>query len=107
MRRIAGRDKGAGRGVDVAARFSVKVLPRASRNALVDCREGTYRLHLTAPPVEGRGNEALRSFLADGLGVPKTAVRIVSGERSRTKTVEILGRSQEAAEEALAGMLGR
>ena len=48
-------------------------------------------MRLRAPAVEGRANEALIEFLADLLITPKPAVRILSGERSRTKRVEIRG----------------
>jgi hypothetical protein len=55
---------------------------------------GVFRIKLTAPPVEGRANKALRSFLADRLGLSMGNVEIVSGARSRTKTVRIHGLSQ-------------
>jgi hypothetical protein len=49
------------------------------------------KVRLTAPPVDDRANAALCRLLADALGVPASRVRIVSGERSRLKRVEVRG----------------
>lgn len=60
---------------------------------------GALKVRLTAPPLDGRANDALRRFLAEHLNVPVSAVRIVSGEKSRTKRVAVTGisRAQVAA----------
>jgi len=71
--------------------FSLKVLPRASKDEITGELGGALKVRLRAPAVEGRANEALVEFLADLLKRPKSAVRILSGERSRTKRVEIHG----------------
>lgn len=71
--------------------FQVRVQPRASRNAIGGVREGALVVRLTAPPVEGEANDALVRLLAARLHVPKTAVRIVSGERGRLKRVAVGG----------------
>ena len=52
-------------------------------------------MKLTAPPLEGKANKALLQFLAGKLGVPKKDVGIVSGERSRIKSIRIRGLSPE------------
>ena len=78
-----------------ALEFSVRVQPRASRNAIEGTWQGALKVRLTAPPVDDRANEALRRLLAESLKIPLTAVRIVSGERSRTKRVEVRGVSAE------------
>lgn len=70
---------------------AVKVQPRASRDELAGEVGGALKVRLQAPAVENRANEALREFLAALLKTPKSAVRILSGERSRTKRVEIAG----------------
>jgi len=70
---------------------AVRVQPRASRDEIAGEMEGALRVRLQAPAVENRANEALREFLAALLKTPKSAVRILSGERSRTKRVEIAG----------------
>jgi len=71
--------------------FSLRVQPRASKDEIAGELGGALRVRLRAPAVEDRANEALVEFLADLLKRPKSAVRILSGERSRTKRVEIRG----------------
>ena len=60
-------------------------------------QEGCLRVRVSAPPVEGKANEALERLLAKALGVPKIAVGVVSGTRSRDKTVVIDGLNQDEA----------
>ena len=78
---------------DGAVTFSVRVQPRSSRDAIEGEWQGALKVRLTAPPVDDRANEALRRLLAERLKLPLAAVRIVSGERSRTKRVEVRGAS--------------
>jgi len=79
---------------DGAVIFPVRVAPRASRDAIEGEHQGALKVRLTAPPVEDRANEALVRLLAARLNVPKSAVRIVAGEKSRLKRVEISGVSR-------------
>ncbi|HEY1423703.1 MAG TPA: DUF167 domain-containing protein [Candidatus Acidoferrum sp.] len=74
-----------------AVTFAVRVQPRASKNEISGVVEGALKIRLQAPAVEDRANEALCVFLAELLKRPKSAVRILSGEHSRTKLVEIFG----------------
>ena len=76
---------------DGAVIFSVRVSPRVSKDEIAGEMGGALRVRLRAPAVEDRANEALVEFLAELLITPKSAVRILSGERSRTKRVEIRG----------------
>jgi uncharacterized protein (TIGR00251 family) len=76
---------------DGAVSFVVRLQPRASRDEIVGEYQEGLKIRLTAPPVDDRANEALRKLLAARLKVPLAAVRIASGERSRTKRVEIHG----------------
>ncbi|HTC64354.1 MAG TPA: DUF167 domain-containing protein [Candidatus Saccharimonadales bacterium] len=69
--------------------FLVRVQPRASCDEFAGEYQSALKIRLTAPPVDDRANEALRKFPASRLNVPMAAVRIVSGEHSRTKRVEI------------------
>jgi uncharacterized protein (TIGR00251 family) len=71
--------------------FSVRVSPRASRDAIEGEHAGSLKVRLTAPPIEDRANESLRRLLAQRLAVPLSAVRIVAGEKSRTKRIAISG----------------
>lgn len=86
----------------MAARIRVRLTPRAARDEIAgwqaDARRGELlRVRVTAPPVEGRANAALERLLADALGVPRSAVRVVSGARGREKTAAIDGLDQEEA----------
>ena len=74
-----------------AIRFDLRVSPRASRNAVGGVHDGALRVKVTAPPVDGKANAAIIKLLAKALGVPKRAVRIVSGESSKTKRVQVDG----------------
>ena len=71
--------------------FPVRVQPRASRDEIAGEMSGALKVRLRAPAVENRANEALVEFLAQLLKTPKSAVRILSGDRSRTKRIEIRG----------------
>jgi len=76
---------------DGAAIFPVRVQPRASKDEIAGEASGALKVRLRAPAVEDRANEALVEFLAQLLKTPKSAVRILSGDRSRTKRIEIRG----------------
>lgn len=83
------------------ARITVKVHPRARRSRVTGRLAEAYKLDLAAPPVEGKANEVCVRFLAELAGVPAHRVRIVAGQTSRTKLVEIEGISQELLESRL------
>ena len=71
-------------------RITVKVHPRARRTRLTQAN-GEYKLEVTAPPVDGAANDAVIEFFARGLKLPRSRVRIVTGEKSRRKVIEIAG----------------
>ncbi len=71
--------------------LNVRVQPRASRNAIEGEHGGALKVRLTAPPADGRANEACCRLLAEQLKIPPSAVRILAGERSRNKRVELHG----------------
>ena len=81
--------------------FAIKVHPRARRNAVTGVVGDALKVALTAPPVEGRANEALIDFLSSILKTSKSAVRIRSGEQSRSKRVEIFGVTRQQIEALL------
>ena len=81
--------------------FAVRVAPRSSRDSIEGEFQGALKVRLTAPPVDDRANEALRRLLAERLKVPVSAVRIVAGEKSRTKRVAIAGVSRTQVFELL------
>jgi uncharacterized protein (TIGR00251 family) len=77
-------------------RFSVRVQPRASHNEIAGVYGNALRIRLSAPPVDGVANEALVKFLADTFAVGRRAVKILAGERSRSKIIEIEGITERA-----------
>ena len=87
---------------DGAVCFEVRVAPRAARAAIAGVHAGALKLSLTAPPVDGAANAALIELLADALSVPRRAVRIVRGERGRTKTVCVEGVPADAVRALIA-----
>ncbi|MBF0342597.1 MAG: YggU family protein [Nitrospirae bacterium] len=74
---------------------TVKVIPRASTNEVVGCHDGALRIKLTAPPVEGQANrlliDVLYKYLSTKHKIRKSDIRIVKGETSKNKLVEITG----------------
>jgi uncharacterized protein len=74
-----------------AVTLLVRVQPRASKDEIAGEMEGALKVRLRAPAVEDRANEALVEFVAQLLKTPRSAVRILSGERNRTKRMEIRG----------------
>lgn len=80
---------------DVKVIFDVRVQPRASRDEVAGVYGGALKIRLRAPALENKANEALVELLAGLLKRPKSAVRILSGERSRTKRIEIHGATRQ------------
>jgi uncharacterized protein (TIGR00251 family) len=80
---------------DGGVSFYVQVQPRASRDAIEGEYSDALKIRLTAPPVDDRANEALVRLLAERLNVPRAAVRIVAGEKSRRKRVVVTGVKRE------------
>lgn len=87
------------------ARLTIRLSPRASREEIAGERDGVLLVRVTAPPVDGAANEALVRLLAKQLRVAKGAVQIVSGDTSRTKTVEVDGLDEAELRRRL-GLLG-
>ncbi|MGQ9455749.1 MAG: DUF167 domain-containing protein [Armatimonadota bacterium] len=85
------------------ATVKIRVIPRSSKNEIVGWRGNSLLVKVTAPPVEGAANEAVVRMLSDVLGLRKGDIRIVSGERSRDKVIEIKGFSGEQAVSKLLG----
>jgi uncharacterized protein (TIGR00251 family) len=75
--------------------FRVRVQPRSSHQSIVGCWNTALKVCLTAPPLEDRANRQLLELLADTLAVPRASIRILSGHRSRLKTVQILTLSRK------------
>jgi hypothetical protein len=69
--------------------------------ALAAPRDDTLLIRLTAAPVDGAANTALITLLADIIGVPKRQIAIVSGEKSRTKRVKVMGVTADVVRQRL------
>jgi hypothetical protein len=80
--------------------LSVRLHPGARKNSVTGVHADALKIALTAPPVDGKANEALIVFLADTLRLPRARIALVSGVTSRAKMVRITGKS--AAEVAAA-----
>lgn len=92
------------RDTPAGATFQVKVQPRAKKNAIIGVVGDAIKLALTAPPVEGRANEACIVFLAQKLGVPRSSVVIAVGSSSRNKVVCVAGLSAAEVERKLSAI---
>ena len=71
--------------------IEVRVQPRARKNAITTQTGGGWKLHVTAPALEGKANEACIEFLARGLGIARSRVRLLRGEKSRNKVFDLEG----------------
>lgn len=83
------------------ARIAVRVQPRAGRNEIAGERDGTLIVRVTAPPVEGKANDAMRKLLAKRLGIAPGRITVVRGATGRDKLVEIDGMDSGAVRRAL------
>jgi uncharacterized protein (TIGR00251 family) len=75
--------------------FAVKVQPRAKKNAITGAVGDALKLSLTAPPLEGRANQACIEFFANLLEVPRSSVTIASGQTGRRKVIRVVGSSAQ------------
>lgn len=94
-RDVPQKDARAGAVAEGFVTLAVRVAPRSGREEVAGFAEGVLRVRLTAPPVEGKANEALVRFLAKALGLPRGRVEIAVGEHGRSKLLRIHGVSRE------------
>jgi uncharacterized protein (TIGR00251 family) len=88
-----------------ALRLCVRLQPRARRTRLAGRNGDVIKAQVHAPPVAGAANAALIDLLAETLDMPRAAIRIVRGETSRTKLVEVRTSDVAACEQRLAAAL--
>lgn len=84
--------------------FAVKVQPRSRKNAITGVVGDALKLSLTAPPVEGKANQALIEFLAGVFEIPRSSITIASGKTSRLKMVNIRGARLDHLQQRLAAV---
>jgi uncharacterized protein (TIGR00251 family) len=84
-----------------SAIIHVRVIARAAKSGVAGMRGGAWLVRLHAAPVDGAANAELIDVLADALGIPKRAISIMSGERSRQKRVRIEGMTDQLVDSKL------
>jgi len=70
--------------------FKIKVIPRARVNSITRDESGCFRVHTTTAPTDGKANDAVIRALAEFLDIPKSQIRIIRGQTSHNKVVEVL-----------------
>jgi uncharacterized protein (TIGR00251 family) len=86
--------------------LAVRLTPRASRDQIVDVlADGTVKIRVSAPPVDGQANRALIEFLAEVLGVAKSRITVASGASGRNKLVSVSNMEVEEARRRIAQYL--
>ncbi|PYP15821.1 MAG: hypothetical protein DMD54_11460 [Gemmatimonadetes bacterium] len=88
----------------LTARLVLHVVPRAATTAVAGRHGDAIKIRIAAPPVDGAANDELVRFLAQRLGIPRSAIRITAGESARRKTVSIGGIATAAAIRLLEGV---
>jgi len=83
------------------ATFAVKVHPRAKKNAVTGEVGDALKLALTAPPADGKANEACVDFFAKLLKVPRSSVTIAAGHASRNKVIRVAGLTAQQVRDRL------
>ena len=71
-------------------RITVRVRPNSKKNEVLHLEDGSYRVMVKAPPVDGRANEMMLELLARHFCRPKTNLNIVVGQKARNKIVELI-----------------
>jgi uncharacterized protein (TIGR00251 family) len=80
---------------------SVRVQPGAKRDAVTGLHGDALKVALSAPPVDGKANEALIAFVAERVGLPRARVSLVAGMTSRSKVLRVTGKSADEVKAAL------
>lgn len=90
----------------LGAALAVRVTPRASRNEITEIQsDGTVKVRLTAPPVEGDANRALITFMAEVLGVAPSKLDIVAGTTGKDKLLSVLDMDKDEVHRRLVAYL--
>ena len=84
----------------------VVLQPRSSRTAIEGIVNGSLKIKVTSPPVEGKANQACLEFLSKQLSIPKTHMSVSAGQKTRFKSITIVGHDAEDIRRSLAALLG-
>jgi uncharacterized protein (TIGR00251 family) len=85
----------------LAVKIDVIIQPKSSRDEIVGMHGDCLKIKLTAPPVDGKANAALITFLAKTLGIPKSNITIIRGKTGRRKTIELCDVSHKTIAKAI------
>jgi uncharacterized protein len=88
--------------VTPSARLDIRVIPRSSQTKIDGMRAGRLILRVTAPPLDDAANDAVIAAMARALSVPRSAVQIAAGQRSRDKSIVVAGVTAEDLQRRLA-----
>ena len=81
--------------------FAVRIHPRAKKDAITGKLGDTLKVSLTAPPVEGKANDACIEFFAKLLKVPRSSITIAAGQSSRNKVIRVGGLTAQQVRDRL------
>ena len=81
--------------------FQIHVVPRSAKSEFAGVQGDAVKLKIAAPPVEGQANAECIRFLSDILGIKKKQIKILSGHKSKKKTVAIEGITRKDMEALL------
>lgn len=84
--------------------FEVRVQPRSSKTEICGIQDGTLRVRLTSPPVDGAANRQCIELLSRKMKIPKRAIRIASGASARRKRLKVLGLGVEEMKNILSDL---
>ena len=76
--------------------LSLRIIPRAHKNAIQGEHGEALKIRLCAPPVDGAANAALVEFLSDHFSLPRARIQLLSGATSRNKRVLLAGCSSSS-----------
>ncbi len=85
----------------MSAVLRLRIVPNAKRSEVVGVHGDAVKVKVQAPAMDGKANEALVDFLAEKIGVPRRAVQIVAGEKSRDKSVAVAELDEDEARRRL------
>jgi uncharacterized protein (TIGR00251 family) len=71
-------------------RLNIKVIPNASKSEIISCGDGEWKIKVQTPPEDGKANRVLIQLLAKHFQLPKNRIKIITGEKSHQKIIEIL-----------------
>jgi uncharacterized protein (TIGR00251 family) len=83
-------------GADGRATLTLHIQPGAKKSEFAGMHGDALKIRLAAPPVDGKANDALVRFVAERLGLPRSAVTLKSGQTSRHKVLEVVGATSAA-----------